>query len=223
MEVAGKSLDIARPEHRLKSVPPAISRLSAHRGIGFSLWKPLSATSTGYIEIFTFTESRARPALDYDEGMCTRAAQRASLSIAVLMGATCAQTAAAQTANFELTGRIQPPQSLAVHLQGATTPFNAATEADLSGRFHFRKLAAGTYIVIAGGIQRTVEVGPSLADSKGRVAVTIDLRNAEAEKNFDRQAAFPSANFPSLKRRGVNTTKPKKRWGGRTWRPQSRT
>jgi tetratricopeptide (TPR) repeat protein len=90
-------------------------------------------------------------------------------------------------ASFELTGRIQPPQSLPVYLQGATGPFEAITEADLNGRFHFRKLLAGAYVVMVGALQRTVEVGPSLADAKRRVNVTIDLRNAEVERSFDRK------------------------------------
>lgn len=76
-----------------------------------------------------------------------------------------------------------------MYLQGATTPFNATTEADLNGRFHFRTLLAGAYVLMVGGLQRTVEVGPSLADSKGRLRVTLDLRNASAEPGFERRAS----------------------------------
>jgi tetratricopeptide (TPR) repeat protein len=112
----------------------------------------------------------------------------ASLRAVVLMVTLCAQAIQlGAQANFELTGRVQPPQSIAIRLQGATTPFNATTESDLTGRFRFRKLPAGAYVVILGALQRTVEVGPSLADSKGRVSLTIDLRNAQVEKNLDRQ------------------------------------
>jgi len=39
-----------------------------------------------------------------------------------------------------------------------------------------------------GDLQRTVEVGPSLADSKGRVNVTIDLRNAGVQLNPENTA-----------------------------------
>lgn len=125
--------------------------------------------------------------LDYDEEMGGRLAVRASVWIGVLVGSAWLPAASVQAANFELTGRIQPPQSLPIRLQGATTPFNATTESDLTGRFHFRKLPAGAYVVMVGALQRTVEVGPSLADSKGRVNLTIDLRNAQVEKNFDRK------------------------------------
>jgi tetratricopeptide (TPR) repeat protein len=127
--------------------------------------------------------------------MCGWVALRAFLWVVVAMVALCAQLVDldAQTPgpdvqpSFELTGRIQPAQPLPVYLQGATAPFEAITEADLDGRFHFRKLPTGAYVVMVGALQRTVEVGPSLADSKGRVNVTIDLRNAEVEKNFDRK------------------------------------
>jgi len=112
---------------------------------------------------------------------------RTPVSIGVLVVAICAYAAdfdGSASATFELTGRIQPEQPLAVYLQGATSPFHATTEADLTGRFHFRKLPAGTYVLMVDGLQRTVEVGPSLADSKGRVNVTIDLRNIEREPSL---------------------------------------
>jgi hypothetical protein len=110
-----------------------------------------------------------------------------------------------------------------VYLQGATTPFSATTEADLNGRFHFRMLLAGTYVLMVGGFQRTVEVGPSLADSKGRLRVTFDLRDAGAEPGLEHRPAFRSANCQSLKRRGVSMKTPKKRSGGETCLPLSRT
>ena len=107
-------------------------------------------------------------ALDYDEGVDGWAALRAVVWIGVLLATSCAQAA-----DFELIGHIQPEQRLVVYLQGATAPFNATTEADLNGRFHFRKLLRGTYVLMVSSLQRTVEVGPSLADSKGRVTVTL--------------------------------------------------
>jgi len=104
--------------------------------------------------------------------------------IGVLVAITCAQAA-----DFELIGHLKPEQPLRVYLQGATTSFSATTEADLNGRFHFRMLLAGAYVLMVGGLQRTVEVGPSLADSKGRVSVTFDLRDANAEPSFERRAS----------------------------------
>jgi tetratricopeptide (TPR) repeat protein len=113
--------------------------------------------------------------------MAACATARALVWIGALLAAT-----SAQAADFELIGHIQPEQPLPVYLHGATAPFRATTEADLNGRFHFRKLLAGAYVLAVGGLQRTVEVGPSLADAKGRVKVTIDLRDADRETGAER-------------------------------------
>jgi tetratricopeptide (TPR) repeat protein len=109
--------------------------------------------------------------------------------VAVAWIGVCLASAGAQTGSFELTGEVLPAGPVPVYLQGATTPFDATTEADLNGRFHFRKLVAGAYVLMAGGLQRTVEIGPSLADSKGRVSVTIDLRYAQIETGVERKAS----------------------------------
>lgn len=98
--------------------------------------------------------------------------------IGILLAVLCAPAA-----DFELIGQLQPKQVLAVHLQGATTPFSATANANLNGRFHFRKLPAGAYVLMVGGLQRTVEVGPSLADSKGRISVTISFSDADLGSN----------------------------------------
>jgi hypothetical protein len=144
--------------------------------------------------------------LDYDIGVDGRAALKAVVWVGTLVAITCAQAA-----DFELIGHVQPEQPLPVYLQGATTPFSATTEADL------------TYVLMVGGFQRTVEVGPSLADSKGRLRVTFDLRDAGAEPGLEHRPAFRSANCQSLKRRGVSMKTPKKRSGGETCLPLSRT
>jgi tetratricopeptide (TPR) repeat protein len=73
-------------------------------------------------------------------------------------------------------------------LQGATAPFQAAAEVDLNGRFHFRKLPAGTYVLAVGGLQRTVEVGPGVADSKRRINVSLDLRELNGALNIEQRA-----------------------------------
>jgi len=67
-----------------------------------------------------------------------------------------------------------------VVLQGATTPFGKSTRA-MAGKFRFSKLLPGTYTVTTqmrgqGQAYQTVEVTPGLADSKGRVQVTVMLR-----------------------------------------------
>jgi tetratricopeptide (TPR) repeat protein len=49
---------------------------------------------------------------------------------------------------------------------------------------------AGTYVLMVGSHQRTVEVGPSLADSKGRVSVTIDLRDVDVNPSIESRASI---------------------------------
>lgn len=97
----------------------------------------------------------------------------------------------ARAEEFELAGRILPPDSFFINLYGATSPFKATTYSELNGRFRFRRLPAAAYTLIivqpgGGEIRRTVEVGPSLADGRRRVNITIDLRDVPVE---DREAA----------------------------------
>lgn len=92
----------------------------------------------------------------------------------------------AAAAVYEIEGRITPPSEVSVTLHGATMPFESATLSDGRGRFHFRKLAPGTYTVSVfeperGEARLTVEVGPGVADRKGRVTVDLDLKNAGFE------------------------------------------
>ncbi len=87
---------------------------------------------------------------------------------------------------YELAGRIVPGDAAAVSLFGAVTPFSAATLADEQGRFRFRDLLAGTYTLSVflpsrGETRRTIEVGPSLADAKGKVSITVEISEAGLE------------------------------------------
>jgi tetratricopeptide (TPR) repeat protein len=99
--------------------------------------------------------------------------------------------AASKTA-FELSGRVlqsdgEPFRRLTpvIFLQSALAPFNVHTLADSAGGFKFKNLPAGMYSLIvsvprAGEMIRTIEVGPSFADAKGRVTTTISFeRNPE--------------------------------------------
>jgi Flp pilus assembly protein TadD len=106
-------------------------------------------------------------------------AWKAPVWITVLLMAICAQAA-----DFELIGQLQPEQAILVYLHGATMPFSATTEADSTGRFHFRKLQTGAYVLMVSGLQRTVEVGPSLADSKHRVRITLNLDEARTDPSL---------------------------------------
>jgi Flp pilus assembly protein TadD len=91
---------------------------------------------------------------------------------------------------YELSGKIlqedgnpYPATKIEVVLHGAVTPFHAETFAGRDGQFKFKKLPAGTYTLIVyiprvGENRKTVEVGPSFADSK-RVVETRFLFGRE--------------------------------------------
>lgn len=100
-------------------------------------------------------------------------------------------TALPGKSEFQLVGKILQSDGtpfgrkmpVSVFLYGTLTPFSAETQAELDGRFRFKNLPAGTYNLVvnvqrAGEIRKTIEVGPSFADSKGRVAVTLTFEQA---------------------------------------------
>ncbi len=92
----------------------------------------------------------------------------------------------AQTVRYELRGRLKPGTRASVWLHGAITPFDDSTLADDEGSFRFRDLPPGTYTLGAfvpgrGELRRTIEVGPSLADAKGRIELVVDLESAQFE------------------------------------------
>ena len=66
----------------------------------------------------------------------------------------------------------------AVTLSNAYRPFRLNTLTDLSGRFKFKKVPEGTYILTVSiprkrTSTRTIEMTPSFADSKNRIRVTV--------------------------------------------------
>ncbi len=78
----------------------------------------------------------------------------------------------------------RPFNELPVFLQGAIKPFSAQTQAGRDGRFTFKNLPEGTYTLVveiptAGGMRKTVEVGPSFADEKGRIFLTVKFDGTE--------------------------------------------
>jgi tetratricopeptide (TPR) repeat protein len=96
----------------------------------------------------------------------------------VLVGLWLALLAADRT--FDLEGQIHPKARAGVYLHGSTSPFQASTLSDGRGRFQFRKLAAGAYTIVVfvpgrGETRRTIDVGPGLADARGRVPLTVEV------------------------------------------------
>jgi tetratricopeptide (TPR) repeat protein len=85
---------------------------------------------------------------------------------------------------YDLYGRLTLGQHAAVSLFGANTPFQSTTESDESGKFHFRNLRAGAYTIAVympgrGEARQTAEVGPSVADARHRVSVTLQFKDSD--------------------------------------------
>jgi tetratricopeptide (TPR) repeat protein len=85
---------------------------------------------------------------------------------------------------YELSGQVVPTMGARISLFGTSTPFSAETIADLTGHFRFKKLRAGLYTLAIfnrrrGEARRTVEIGPALADSKGRISLKLELKDAD--------------------------------------------
>jgi len=112
---------------------------------------------------------------------------------------TVVLSARGDTAHYELRGRLLPATRASVWLHGATAPFEDSTLADDEGRFRFRDLLAGTYTLGAfvpgrGEMRRTIEVGPSRADARKRIELTVEFRDAEFEsRDTLRREAMVSA------------------------------
>ena len=93
---------------------------------------------------------------------------------------------------YEVSGRISPEGPASVTLFGATHPFTASTFTDENGRFHFKKLVPASYTVAVfqpgrGEARQTIEVGPSLADSRNRIRVTLTLKDDDFDTTSDRR------------------------------------
>ncbi|MBI1791293.1 MAG: tetratricopeptide repeat protein, partial [Acidobacteria bacterium] len=111
---------------------------------------------------------------------------------------------------YDLAGRIHPPMPASVSLHGATSPFSASTLSDAGGRFQFHRLLAGTYTVIVfvpgrGEMRRTIEVGPSLADKRGRVEIAVEFASGDPASGAlvsARELAVPERAWQEYRRAG---------------------
>jgi hypothetical protein len=88
-------------------------------------------------------------------------------------------TAVSDARNLELRGRVEPaPTRAMVSIEGVATSFTATTALDSKGRFRFRRVPRGAYVVSvfvpgSGMTRRSVDVTPSLAGPGGRVELII--------------------------------------------------
>jgi len=93
---------------------------------------------------------------------------------------------------YEVSGSIRPEGQASVTLFGVTQPFTTSTFTDQGGRFTFKKLAAASYTLAVfqpgrGEARQTIEVGPSLADARHRIQLTVTLRDADFDPTVERR------------------------------------
>lgn len=85
--------------------------------------------------------------------------------------------------SFEIRGTLVPATQASVALHGSTSPFHASTLAGADGRFRFRNIQQGTYTLIIfvpgqGETRKTISVGPSTADRRGRIEIAVRLEDS---------------------------------------------
>ncbi len=110
---------------------------------------------------------------------------------------------------YDLTGRIDPPATASVFLQGATVPFADSTVSYADGRFQFHKLAAGTYTLVIstparGEVRQTIELSAGTVDPKGRLDIVLRIDDGRLESEVVRAAgATVSATILSIPERAT--------------------
>ena len=119
-------------------------------------------------------------------GAASRELQSNRRMFVFLVAALLAAPAFAAGPLYDLAGQISPGQRAAVTLYGAVSPFEATTLSDSSGRFRFRKLPAGAYIVAVyqprrGEARRSADVGPGTADAHRRVFLALHFKETDFE------------------------------------------
>ncbi len=92
---------------------------------------------------------------------------------------------------YDVRGQLVPAVQASVSLHGATSPFQASTLSDSAGKFRFKKIQAGTYMLIvfvpgSGETRKTIDIGPAAAGKDGRVDLAVKLD--EAKMTPDRSA-----------------------------------
>lgn len=104
-----------------------------------------------------------------------------------------ALTASAAGPVYDVRGSLIPAVAASVSLHGATSPFRASTLSSPSGRFRFSKVAPASYTLIVfvpgrGESRQTIDIGPGVADRRGRVELAIRLD--ESKMTPDRSAVI---------------------------------
>jgi Tfp pilus assembly protein PilF len=110
-----------------------------------------------------------------------------SLTLVVLLFLASGQPAIAgsEKGTFELVGKLVPGEPgmfrtvyPTISLHGVGTSFSARAVANVKGEFKLKRLQTGMYTLVAvlpqvRVLRKTVDIGPSFADAKGKIYVTI--------------------------------------------------
>lgn len=93
----------------------------------------------------------------------------------------------AQRKTYTVEGVLQPVRYAMVTINAVGGPYQAYTPVYWDGKFKFKKLAPGGYLVTAyvpriGEFRQTYSVGPGTADEKGRVKVQIFVHPSRASR-----------------------------------------
>lgn len=113
----------------------------------------------------------------------------------VLLGSAVLAAVWAEPARkLELRGTLAPvPPRARVSIEGVQASRSGETFADSNGRFRFRNLPPGPYVVTvfaagSGMTRRSVDVTPGLADARGRVETTVPLNPSTGPSTRNLQA-----------------------------------
>lgn len=101
----------------------------------------------------------------------------------------------AQPKKFTLEGELSPRRFAMATIQGVSTSYSANQPVYWDGKFKFKKLDPGSYVVVVyvpriGEFRQTYSVGPGTADSKGRVKVLIRVTPSHASRLYEPKDRF---------------------------------
>jgi tetratricopeptide (TPR) repeat protein len=105
-----------------------------------------------------------------------------------MLAALATAAALLLAADYSVEGRIAPPAPAYVTLHGAGSSYTKTIQAGLDGKFKFKEIDAGTYVLAVllprrGEMRRTVEIGPSTTDAFGRLMVAVSQSELRPPKD----------------------------------------
>src|SRR6266545_3611029 len=119
-----------------------------------------------------------------------------SLLALLILGSAHPARAGSEKGSFELVGKLVPAEPgmfktryPAVTLSRVDTAFATRTVADGNGQFKFKRLRAGMYTLVAAlpqvrVLRKTVDIGPSFADAKGRIFLSIPFERQTPRRRY---------------------------------------